>query len=312
MTQHAYICSYVNPDTDGVCSALAYAAVAQATGERLKYEPVMFGELQPETEWVLEYFSVARPQVASSVPSNAPIVLLDTHHPAQLPTDFPRERVTEIVDHHPAGESDAFPNAQITNEPVGAVATVLSERYRSSGATLDGKVAGLLGAAIISNTLNFTAPSTSERDWAASGWLTGFEALEPEFVTALFSARSTVLEKSTSEIVRSDFKEFNIGGRAVGIAQIELGDAAPLTGRANLLRSLVDLKEERVLDHILLNAASISEGRSVLIAPEQSTREILAVGVNAHFEGATAQMDRVLLRKTDLVPGLQSVLGAAA
>src|SRR5688572_33484103 len=93
--------SYPNPDADGTITALAYAAVftnQHVGGCRAGY----LGTLNDETKAILQFCDLEAPELLLEIPKNCELVLVDTHHLAQLPPDFPASNVRLIIDHHPA------------------------------------------------------------------------------------------------------------------------------------------------------------------------------------------------------------------
>jgi len=302
-----YILTYVNPDTDGVCTSIAYSFLLEKTSGKI-LKPLVFGVIDQETRFVLESIGVQYPEIAQSIGPELPIILVDTHHKNQLPNPFPFEQVTEIIDHHPAGDKNLFPNAQIQNEEVGAAATLVAERYRSHGIIPESKIAGLLSAAIVSNTLNFTAPSTSKRDHAAYDWLQNVFRIDDPFVLQMFKNRSDLQAHTTITILESNIKEFTIGKLRIGISQVETTDPDQIITRSDLVDSMLSLKNSLCIDHILINAVDIVRQRSIVVAVESKTRDLLGESIGATFRDNFAQFNRILLRKTDFVPLLKSYL----
>lgn len=302
-----YVFAYINPDTDGVCSSLGYSFLKRAASGD-EYTPVVFGNLNDETLFVLEHYGVCTPVHLSQIPPDGVIAVVDTHHRNQLPPNLPFENVVEIVDHHPTGDMDAFPNAKIHNEQVGAVATIITERIRSASLAPDAKIAGLLAAAIISNTVNFNAPSTSERDKLSLKWLQNYVHIDQNFISAMFDARSTISTRDTKQLLVSDYKEFTIGNTKIGIAQLETAHLSDFISRADLPNCLAELKLSLELAHIILNGIDILRNTSTVVAIDSETRLLLQSAIGAPFDGMIATFPRILLRKTDLVPQLKMIL----
>jgi manganese-dependent inorganic pyrophosphatase len=302
-----YVFPYINPDTDGVCSSLAYSYMKRITlGE--VYVPVVFGNLNSETLFVLKYFTVETPRHVAQLPPDSVIVILDTHHRSELPPGIPFANVIEVIDHHPAGDPDLFPNARFENELVGAVATLITEKIRLNHVYPNHEIAGVLAAAIVSNTLDFKAPSTTARDEEAFCWLNQYAGIDSSFTTAMFEARSAMLNKVTSEVIRTDYKQFAISSAVIGISQLETNRPENLLRRPDLPDCLLNLKKEKNLSHVLLNIVDLARQRSTIVAVEEHTRNLLQCALEAQFAGITAEFPRILLRKTDLIPALKKVL----
>lgn len=310
MTLAGFICSYVNPDTDGVCSSLGYAYLREHTDGAI-FTPVVFGSLNRETAFVFSHFDTAAPPSVTQVPSNRPIVLVDTHHVDQLPQGFPYGNVIEIIDHHPAGDERLFPNASIQNEEVGAAATLITERLKNTIGHVDGPASDLLAAAIASNTLNFAAPSTTNRDIEAYTWLSKQSRIDDEFIHEMFSVRSRLSDLSTYEILAMDYKEFIFDNVRFGISQVETTNLTDLLDRSDLVETIHRFWSDHRINHYLVNGVDILAGTSTLLTVNAATKRILQHTLGATFEGISAHFPRILLRKTDLVPAIHNLSSSA-
>lgn len=299
----SFVFAYINPDTDGVCSSIAYSNYAKQKNGK-EFEPIIFGQLSSETRYVLNYFGITIPRTVDTLPSDCVIALVDTHHVAQLPSLISFQCVIEIIDHHPAGNPDKFPSAKIQNETVGAAATLLAERYQAEGVYLEKNIAGILSLAIISNTLNFKAPSTHERDRAAFTWLNSYFPIEPATIQAMFAARSDILEKPTVEIFLSDYKEFPIGNIVIGISQIESNSALEFLSRGDLLKSLSEIRQSKHVNFVFANIVDLLAQKSFLVVTDSITCRFVEEVIGEKCHNNIAVIPRILLRKTDLVPAL--------
>lgn len=303
MNKTAFVLAYVNPDTDGVCTSVGYAYWRSKYDGRI-FTPVIFGEIGKETLFVLNHFKVGLPNVVSDLPRDSELVLVDTHHVNQLPHNIVLANVTEIIDHHPSGDADSFPNAKIDNQLVGAAATLITERLRDISIEPDASIAGILSLAIISNTLNFTAPSARDRDKSAMDWLQHFVSINDSTIQEMFAARSDLSGLSTAEILASDFKEFTIGNIKIGISQIETTSVDDLLLRKDITVELENLRVAHTEQHILLNVVDIIRRRSIIIVTDERAKHYLSNILNEEFDGNLAIANRILLRKTDFVPKL--------
>jgi manganese-dependent inorganic pyrophosphatase len=303
MAKTRYVLSYVNPDTDGVSSSIGYAYWKLATTGKV-YKPVIFGTAANETLFVLDHFKVTLPAIGFEIESDACIVIVDTHNKNQLPANLPFKNVEEVIDHHPEGDADIFCNATLQIERVGAVATLITERIESAQLNPPREIRGILAAAIVSNTLNFVAPSTSPRDREALDWLKKHVDISQSFIQQMFGARSDLYGKTTKEVLDSDYKEFIFGNKKVGICQLETTGLSDFLTRPDLSSSLTRLKAAKRLDHIIFNGVDIPQQKSIIVAVDSETQKILEGLFQSKFEGMTAEIPRILLRKTDFVPKL--------
>lgn len=302
------VTSYKNPDLDGVASSIALSAYLKTT-KGLSAKPIIFGNLNSETNFVLDLLGLPHPQSFSTKCAPTDVVyLVDTHHLNQVNENVPPECVVQIYDHHPAGNPDAFPNAEIVNEKVGAVATLLAEKFRDENVPLDTNLSVLLYAAIVSNTLDFTAPPTAERDYKAADWLSNQTAIPSDLVDQMFQARSNFDALTTQELLSGDYKEFDFSDVKVGISQIEGVGVTKLLTRPDFETEISQLRFRMDADHMFLSVVDIREQKTYLVTDQEKTRNILSKAVRAEFPTSVAVFDRILLRKSDLIPSLKTYL----
>lgn len=302
------VTTYTNPDTDGICSAFAYAYLAKTKGKT--FLPVYFGNLDKETNYVLQHFNVAFPKQVTTAKEFNEIVIVDTHHTAQLSKEIPLDRVVEIIDHHPSGNPESFPKAKIQNDEIGAACTIIAEKMKTENIIPDEATAGLISLAIISNTLNFTAPSTSQRDKDSLQWLSQFVKISDDVIKQMFEARSDVSEVSSQQIIEGSLKEFNWGKTKIGIAQVEMTDIKTIIERPDFLNSLVSVKKNLSLDYILFTGVNILKRNSTIFCPDNDTLKVVNEGMNFNSNQTTFEVDRILLRKTDFIPQLKKYFEA--
>ncbi len=296
------VLSYVNPDTDGVCCAIGYSAL------HTDFEPIYLGALDNETRFVLDLFGIKEPRKVERVDAEAIIALVDTHHLAQLPKELNPQNVVEIVDHHPAGDIAAFPNARIQNEPVGAACTLIAEKLRQYTENVSASIAGILSLGIVSNTINFTAPSTSERDTAVFRWLSDRVTIDDALIMRMFKAKSDIEGISTLTLLESALKVFKFSERSLGISQVEVADTDSLILRTELVKSLEAMRIVKGLDYCILSAINIMDHTTTLVPSNRESAVIVQNALGVTFLDGLCRVDRIILRKTDLVPKIARVL----
>lgn len=302
--QSGCVTTYINPDADGICSSLAYEEYAKKLHKK-SYLPVYFGKLDNETKFILEYLKVAPPSQITNCEVFNEFVLVDTHHVAQLPKEIPLDKVVEILDHHPGGDNVCFPNAKIQNDEVGAVCTIITERFKDAKVFPDGKTAALLSFGIISNTLNFTAPSTSPRDHEAYMWLTSISGPSKDVIKQLFEARSDIANVPSQDIIRNNLKQFEWSNKKVGISQVEMTDIDSLIKREDFLVAMLDTKEELALDFVIFSGINLLDHTTTIFCPDIETLHIIKEGMSLPESSNPLKINRILMRKTDFIPQLK-------
>ena len=303
---NGYILSYTNPDTDSLCTSIALSRYLALKGE--SFAVVARGNISAETKYVLDTLGITDIDTRGEYDAELPVILVDTHHLAQLPHLKSAERVVAVYDHHPAG--DEFPNAKIDNRVIGAAATIVAEMILADG-LMDRTLAALLGSAIISNTAYFESPSTTEEDKLIFTKLNLYYEFTPEFIGGMFGCKNDILRGTVTEIAESDVKLFEVEGITVKIAQLELVNVERSLSVSEFYDSLC---RTNVLDgcaYYLLSIVDVLEKKTFVMALTE--RDIAFRNAVLGIEGneAVAVFDRILLRKTDFIPQIKKLLSRA-
>lgn len=294
------IVSYRNPDLDGVACAIAIAML-----EPGDWQPRLLGEVDAETAVVLSELGLAVPRPVKDWAEVGEIWLVDTHHVPQLPDDLPRERVTRVTDHHTGGNPEAFLNAIVQNEAVGAAATLVAERCAARGGDLPWPLGTLLQAAIVSNTLDFVAGATSNRDREAFALLAALEPLSPGLRLRMQEARRSILTLSSVAVVDKDCKLFETPRGKLLVSQVEAPGALELLQRGELGTTLLAASAARQARFALLNLVDTQACASALLSTSPELLAMLAGQIGGCIDaGGVLRVSRLLQRKTDIIPHL--------
>jgi inorganic pyrophosphatase/exopolyphosphatase len=294
----AVIISYINPDLDGVACSIALEAL-----ERPQWAARVLGRADRETQFVLDALSLSLPPSLDNWNGVEAIWLVDTHHPKQLSEDLPASRVTRITDHHPGGSPQNYANAEIQNEAVGAAATLVTERFEQHGVDVPSKIAVLLQAAIVSNTLDFSAPATNDRDRGAHERLARIKPIDAHMIDGMRQIRREKVMLDTDALLNSDAKIFDTPHGRVVIAQVEAPGALQILSRTDLMPALKRFATARNAASALLNLVDTEAGKSAILGTDERILGLVSAGLRQQVDGQTmVRADRVLQRKTDIIP----------
>ena len=222
-----YIIGHKNPDTDSVISAIAYA---KYRGE--DYTPAISSEINNETKFILEKFNVEKPILLESIKEEDFVVLVDHNENTQIKECIKNEQIIEILDHHKVNVSFGSPISILT-KPYGSTASLVTEKFLENDKEIDKITASLLLSAILSDTIIFKSPTTTEKDKEFAKILSEISGINNliEFGMELFKKKAELSLKSAGEIINDDFKDFNFGDKKIGITQVQLIDAGELLPR---------------------------------------------------------------------------------
>ena len=284
-----------NPDTDSICSSIALSYLKNQLGFEAK--PYALGEVRKEAQFALDYFKVSAPELLTDV-KGKDVILVDHNELAQTADGIEEANIVEIVDHHKVEISTEVP-ISIRVMPVGCTCTIVYQMYKENNVEVPYEIAGLLLSAILSDTLIFKSPTTTELDKEAALALAEIAKVDYEkYGMEMFKAGTSLEGFSIEEIVNMDFKEFDMSGKRVGIGQVMTLDIDAILSKKEEFLNYINATE---YDMLVLAVTDIINEGSYLIYKGEDKVISEAFGVDA-TQGVFAE--GVVSRKKQLVPNL--------
>ena len=298
------IFGHKNPDTDSICSALAYADLKTKIGADV--EAVRLGSVSAETQFVLDAFTTAAPRLVESVAGEASqVILVDHNERQQSAIDIDDVIIAEVIDHHRIANFETAGPLYYRAEPVGCTSTIVFKMFKESGVAVSPQIGGLMLSAIISDTLLLKSPTCTPEDVAAAQELAPIAGVDLQtYGMELLKAGASLRDRSIAQLVSTDSKEFPMGGAKVEIAQVTAVDVDDVLSRQDELEAVLrDTIAAKGLDLFLFVITDILNNDSVAVALGPR-----AAAVEAAF-GVTLENNRALLtgvvsRKLQIVPAL--------
>ncbi|MFD1953140.1 manganese-dependent inorganic pyrophosphatase [Paenibacillus thailandensis] len=301
------IFGHKNPDTDTICSAIAYADLKTKLGQNV--EAVRLGSVNAETQYALDTFKVAAPRQVETVANETKtVILVDHNERQQSASDIDQVRVAEVIDHHRIANFETSGPLYYRAEPVGCTATILNKLYKENGVAITPQIAGLMLSAIVSDSLLFKSPTCTEQDVAAARELAEIAGVNAEeYGLEMLKAGANLSDKSIGELISLDSKEFSMGSAKVEIAQVNAVDVNDVLSRqAELEDALTGIVNQKGLDLFLFVVTDILNNDSVGVALGRAADAVEeAYGVK--LENNKAVLKGVVSRKSQIVPVLTDI-----
>ncbi|PFP25826.1 manganese-dependent inorganic pyrophosphatase [Bacillus sp. AFS073361] len=301
------IFGHKNPDTDTICSAIAYADLKKQLG--MDVEPVRLGQINGETQFALNQFNAEVPRLVEAVASEVnSVILVDHNERQQSANDIADVRVLEVIDHHRIANFETSDPLYYRCEPVGCTATILNKMYKENNKEISKPIAGLMLSAIISDSLLFKSPTCTPEDVAAARELAEIAGVDADtYGLEMLKAGADVRDKSISELLSLDAKGFEMGSSKVEIAQVNVVDTADVLARQEELEAAITtIIEEKNLDLFLFVVTDILTNDSVGLALGSKTAAV-EKAYNVTLADNTATLKGVVSRKKQIVPVLTDI-----
>ncbi|WAH37579.1 manganese-dependent inorganic pyrophosphatase [Alicyclobacillus dauci] len=304
------IFGHKNPDTDSISSAIVYAELKSKLGANV--EPVRLGEVNAETQFVLDHFQVKAPRLAETVANEAKeVILVDHNERQQSASDIEQVQVIEVIDHHRIANFETSNPLYYRAEPVGCTATILLKMFKERNVSIRKEIAGLMLSAIISDTLLLKSPTCTDEDVQAARELADIAGVNlDEYGLAMLKAGADLSDKSVSQLISIDAKEFSMGDYKVEIAQVNAVDVNDVLSRQGEVESvLANVINEKKLDLFLFVVTDILNNDSVAIAFGRGAKAV-EKAYNVTLVDNKTVLKGVVSRKKQIVPVLTDTLSS--
>lgn len=304
------IFGHKNPDTDSICSALAYADLKAQLGQDV--EAVRLGDINGETQFALERFGAEAPRLVDTVAGEADgVILVDHNERQQSASDIDQVRVLEVIDHHRIANFETAHPLYYRAEPVGCTATILNKLFKENGVAVSPKTAGLMLSAIISDSLLFKSPTCTEQDVAAARELADIAGVDADsYGLDMLKAGADLSDKTIAQLLSLDAKEFSMGSSKVEIAQVNAVDVEEVLAKQSELEAAIGATiSDKGLDLFVFVVTDILNNDSVaLVLGKEAAAVERAYGVS--LSDNKALLKGVVSRKSQIVPVLTQTLSS--
>ena len=237
------------------------------------------------------------------------IILVDHNEATQAVEGFDQAEILEIIDHHRIGSLETSGPVYFRNQPVGCTATIITQMYDENGVEIPPQTAGLLLAAILSDTLMFRSPTCTPVDEASARRLAKIAGVDiNEFANEMFEAGEKLDGKTAEEVFLQDFKVFMCGDIRFGVAQGSYMTRKNLVAAENLLRPyLEEARNKQNVEDIYMLLTDVPKEESVVICSGRYAGEVLTDGFEVQpAEDSSWTLPGVVSRKKQFIPALMS------
>ena len=237
------------------------------------------------------------------------VILVDHNEASQSVDGLEEADIIEIVDHHKVGNINSSVPINIRNMAVGSTNTIIYEMYKEQKIKPTKEIAGLMLSGIISDTLLFNSPTTTNLDKKAVEALSKIAKIDPvSYSKGMFEAAASIKGKTVEELIYNDFKSFNINNRKIGIGQMTVIDyQKALKDKEKYIEVLEKISKEHDYDILAFCITDIINSNTYLLYNEQSKNVFATVfdAINMH-QGY--ELKGVVSRKKQIIPLLMDEL----
>ena len=309
-----YVIGHRSPDSDTVCTAIAYARFLNMLG--YEAQPRINDKVNNETAFILKEAGVEVPEELIDA-SGLNIFLVDHSEYAQATEGMVDAHIVGVIDHHGVGTLQTGNQVVYEAKPIGATATIVWLDYLNYGLEIDKTTAHLLLGAVLSDTGNLSGSTTTEADVAAVKELSVLAGIEnvDEFYNKMHAEKISYKGMSNEEILFSDYKEYEAFGTKYGIGLVDsLNEESSKMLAEKMKEALKENFNKKDVDLMYASVGIREDGKKIdyIIPANELSESILknAFPNYDEYDGTSYIFRSGLGRKTKFVPGLNEYLGA--
>ncbi len=238
------------------------------------------------------------------------IILVDHNEMDQAVAGLEDAEVVEIIDHHKLGTVETVRPVNVRNQPVGCTGTIIYQMFVETGIDIPKKVAGLLCAAILSDTLLFRSPTCTQDDRDAALTLAAIAEVDAEeLANSMFTAASNLDAKSEQDIFYQDYKKFVSGDIHFGVSQVMV---MSVDERQKVSRKMADYvekaRQDKGLNMMFLLVTNIADETSELLFAGDKAQELVEETFDGEIVDHTLMLPGVVSRKKQFIPPIMTTL----
>ena len=238
------------------------------------------------------------------------LILVDHNEKTQAVDNIDEAEILEIIDHHRLGSLETMAPVYFRNQPLGCTSTIIYHMYLEQNIEISPQMAGLMCAAILSDTLMFRSPTCTEIDRSAALALAEIADVKvEELASAMFEAGSDFSNKTEKEILNQDFKIFHAGTVSFGVAQISAMSRAELDKVQKRIEPYLEqMMGEKQIQMIFIMLTDILNESTFLVYRGADSAHLAASAFNCESNEKGIMLKGVVSRKKQLIPNLINTL----
>ena len=296
-----------SPDTDSTGSPILWAWYLNEIKDT-PAKPMLLGEPNTEAAFVLKHWDLEKPEILKDLDAGTPVVVVDTNNPAELPDNINDADLRGIIDHHRlvAGLQTTGP-IEINIQPLACTATIMYKMIGKHWAQAPRGVKGAALSCILSDTLAFRSPTTTQEDKAIAHAIAEDLRVDiDDFADKMFAAKSDVSAFSEAELLRMDSKEFDLNGTGLRVSVLETTSPDQILKRKDaLMAAMPAVAQEDGAAEVLLFVVDILKEEATLLVPNDRVKTVAEKSFDASVSGDTVVLPGVVSRKKQIIPNLK-------
>jgi manganese-dependent inorganic pyrophosphatase len=297
-----------SPDTDSTGSAIIWAWYLNEI-KGISAQARLLGEPNTEAAFVLNCWSLEKPEILTELADDTQVVIVDTNNPAELPENINSADITAIIDHHKlVGGLETKGPIDITMRSLACTATIMYDLMGQDADRMPQAIKGVVLSCILSDTLEFRSPTTTNHDRDIANKLASDLGVDiPSYACEMFEAKSDISAFSDEELLRMDSKNYAVGHTKFRVSVLET--TAPkvvLDRKDSLMESMRDVANQDGIDQVLLFVIDILRQEATFLIPNDLVKAVAQNSFGVDVSGDTVVLPGIMSRKKQIIPNLKA------
>lgn len=297
-----------SPDTDSTGSAIIWAWYLNEI-KGISAQARLLGEPNTEAAFVLNCWSLEKPEILTELANDTQVVIVDTNNPAELPENINSADITAIIDHHKlVGGLETKGPIDITMRSLACTATIMYDLMGQDADRMPQAIKGVVLSCILSDTLEFRSPTTTNHDRDIANKLASDLGVDiPSYACEMFEAKSDISAFSDAELLRMDSKNYVVGHTKFRVSVLET--TAPkvvLDRKDSLMESMRDVANQDGIDQVLLFVIDILRQEATFLIPNDLVKAVAQNSFGVDVSGDTVVLPGIMSRKKQIIPNLKA------
>lgn len=310
-----YIIGHLKPDTDSVVAAMALADLYQNVPS-YGYDQALAAiteAINPETAFLFKKFGVESPPIltADMIQSTDRVILVDHNEADQRLIGLNPEQIVEIIDHHKVNLNLNHP-IFMSFKVWGSSNTIVYYLMKKANYQPNQKLAALMLAAILSDTIGFKSPTCTEKDEKFAQELAQLAGIEDlaAFSLEIFKAKSDLSQLNPTQIVKNDYKIFDVDGKKILLDQLETVEQEKIINekKTELLAAMQTVKKEMAVDYLFVIITDILKVNSKMLILGEEEAQLGIAAFGGKVEASVLDIGAKLSRKKEISPALETAV----
>ncbi|MGR3571726.1 manganese-dependent inorganic pyrophosphatase [Brevirhabdus sp.] len=296
-----------SPDTDSTGAPIVWAWYLSDV-RQTPAQPVLLGTPNTEAAYMLQRWGFEQPRILDTLEPDQKVVIVDTNNPAELPENINEADITGIIDHHLlVGGLKTRGPIEITVRPLACTVTVMHQMMGDDARKMPDAIKGVMLSCILSDTLAFRSPTTTQADRdLAESLATDLGVEIPALADELLAAKSDVSAFSDADLLRMDSKEYTVEGVKFRVSVLETTSPASILSRkASLMETMVGVAGEDKVNQVLLFIVDILNEEATLLVPNDLVKDLAQKSFGVEVDSDSVVLPGVMSRKKQIIPNLK-------